>query len=205
MRIPTYVYGEDAVIEAGVAAHLRRCPNVEVVSEDRVDDAQVAVVAVDAPDEDALRVVRALQRSDGLHVVLLVGRCDEDDVLAAVEAGVYGLVRRSEATQDRLERAVTAAAAGGGSLPADVLGRFMRQVGRLRDRADDRFDRLTCLDDREVAVLKLVADGLDTRQIADQLAYSERTIKGIIQEVTRRFGLRNRSHAVAYAFRQGLI
>ncbi len=54
-------------------------------------------------------------------------------------------------------------------------------------------------------MLKLVADGLDTAEIADSLAYSERTIKNIIHDVTARLNLRNRSHAVAYAVRQGLI
>jgi DNA-binding CsgD family transcriptional regulator len=50
-----------------------------------------------------------------------------------------------------------------------------------------------------------VADGLDTAEIAGSLAYSERTIKNIIHDVTARLNLRNRSHAVAYAVRQGLI
>jgi DNA-binding CsgD family transcriptional regulator len=54
-------------------------------------------------------------------------------------------------------------------------------------------------------VLRLVADGLDTSEIAERLSYSERTIKNIIHDVTTRFHLRNRSHAVAFAVRQGLI
>ena len=54
-------------------------------------------------------------------------------------------------------------------------------------------------------MLRLLAEGRDTREIADELAYSERTIKNVIRDITRRLGLRNRSHAVAYALRQGLI
>jgi DNA-binding NarL/FixJ family response regulator len=56
-----------------------------------------------------------------------------------------------------------------------------------------------------VRVLKLVAEGLDTSEIADSLSYSERTIKNVLHEVTTRLQLRNRSHAVAYALRNGLI
>ena len=205
MRIPTYVYGHDPVIEAGVSTQLRHCPSVEVLDEDRIDDAAVAVVAVDEPDEPALRLVRTLQRTGSRNVVMVVGRCDEASVLDAVEAGICGLLRRSEASEERLSRAVGAAATGNGSLPPDVLGKLMRQVGRLRERADGRVEPLTGLDDREISVLRLVANGLDTKQIADELSYSERTIKGIIQQVTRRVGLKNRSHAVAYAVRCGLI
>jgi DNA-binding CsgD family transcriptional regulator len=61
------------------------------------------------------------------------------------------------------------------------------------------------LSDREVDVLKLLADGHDTAEVARRLAYSERTVKNVLQDVTRRHNLRNRTHAVAYALRQGLI
>jgi DNA-binding NarL/FixJ family response regulator len=54
-------------------------------------------------------------------------------------------------------------------------------------------------------VLRLVADGLSTREIATKLCYSERTIKAVIQELTTRLYLRNRAHAVAYAVRNGWI
>jgi DNA-binding NarL/FixJ family response regulator len=54
-------------------------------------------------------------------------------------------------------------------------------------------------------VLGLVADGLDTREIATKLSYSERTVKNVLHDVTNRFQLRNRAHAVAYALREGLL
>lgn len=61
------------------------------------------------------------------------------------------------------------------------------------------------IDGRETRVLTLLAEGSDTREIARRLNYSERTVKSIIGDITTRFGLRNRSHAVAYALRAGLI
>ena len=64
---------------------------------------------------------------------------------------------------------------------------------------------LNGLTDRENTVLRLVADGLSTREIASQLAYSERTIKTVMQDLTTRLYLRNRAHAVAYAVRNGWI
>ena len=58
---------------------------------------------------------------------------------------------------------------------------------------------------REIDVLRLMADGLDTNEIAGELCYSERTVKNVIYGVTHRLKLRNRSHAVAYALRTGMI
>jgi len=54
-------------------------------------------------------------------------------------------------------------------------------------------------------VLRLVSDGHDTSEIATTLCYSERTVKNVLHDVTTRLNLRNRSHAVAYAMREGLI
>jgi DNA-binding NarL/FixJ family response regulator len=58
---------------------------------------------------------------------------------------------------------------------------------------------------REVDVLRLLAQGLSTREVARTLAYSERTIKNVIYDLTTRQGLRNRTHAVAVAVRDGVV
>jgi len=61
------------------------------------------------------------------------------------------------------------------------------------------------MSEREIEVLRHLADGRDTAEIAEAMAYSERTIKNIIHEVTTRLNLKNRSHAVAYAMKSGII
>jgi DNA-binding NarL/FixJ family response regulator len=82
----------------------------------------------------------------------------------------------------------------------------MDQVSRLHDQVlAPRGLTFSGLSEREVDVLRLVADGCDTAEIARSLCYSERTVKNVIHDVTSRLRLRNRSHAVAYAMRQGLI
>lgn len=54
-------------------------------------------------------------------------------------------------------------------------------------------------------MLRLIAEGLDTVEIASKLSYSQRTVKGILHNLTTRLHLRNRSHAVAYALGEGYI
>jgi DNA-binding NarL/FixJ family response regulator len=176
------------------------------MGETEVDNADVAVVAADEVDDETLRVIKAIQRSGGPRVVLVVARPDDGGLVTAVEAGACGLLRRSEATPEILTRAVVAAAQGDGTVPPDLLGRLLSQVGRLqRHVLAPRGLTFSGLTERELGVLKLVAEGMDTSEIAQQLAYSERTIKNIIHDITTRFHLRNRSHAVAFALRQGLI
>lgn len=205
-RVPVFVYARDPISQAGIAAELRGRPELEVLSETEVDQADVAVVAADEVDDETLRVIKAIQRSGGPRVVLVVAKPDDGGLVAAVEAGACGLLRRSEATPEILTRAVVAAALGDGTVPPDLLGRLLSQVGRLqRHVLAPRGLTFSGLTERELGVLKLVAEGMDTGEIAQQLAYSERTIKNIIHDITTRFHLRNRSHAVAFALRQGLI
>ncbi|MFF4044863.1 LuxR C-terminal-related transcriptional regulator [Streptomyces sp. NPDC001816] len=63
----------------------------------------------------------------------------------------------------------------------------------------------SALSERERSVLQLVADGHETAEIAQRLAYSPRTVTTVVHDITQRFRLRNRAHAVAYALRAGLL
>jgi DNA-binding NarL/FixJ family response regulator len=203
-RVSVFVHAADSISEAGIAAQLRGRSELLVVED--VDIAAVAVIVADDVDEDTLRTVRAVQRNGCPRVVLVVTRLDDTGLLAAAEAGACGMLRRAEAGPERLAAAATAAAAGDGTLPPDLLGRLLDGVGRLqRHVLIPRGLTFSGLTDREVSVLKLVADGYDTNEIASTLAYSERTIKNTIHDVTTRLNLRNRTHAVAYALREGLI
>ncbi|HEX9259955.1 MAG TPA: LuxR C-terminal-related transcriptional regulator [Acidimicrobiales bacterium] len=205
-RAKVFVYGEDPISQAGVASQLRGRPEVVVVDEADIDSADVAVVIVDQLDEVSARTVRAVQRNGCPRVVLVVSVLDDGGLLAAVELGACGVLRRREATPESLASAISAASRGDGTLAPDLVGRLMQQMGRLqRDVLAPRGIGPSGLADREVSVLRLLADGLDTAEIANQLAYSERTIKNIIHDLTTRLNLKNRSHAVAYAMKVGLI
>ena len=206
-RISVHVCAGDPVSRAGVASQLRPRPEVLVVEGDGEPDgsAALAVVVADAVDDETVRLLRRVQRA-GCRAVLVATHVDDAGLAAAVEAGVAALVRRSEATPERLARAVCAAARGEGTVPPDLLGRLLDQVGRLqRQVLHPRGLTFTGLATREVEVLRLVADGYDTAEIARALSYSERTVKNVLHDVTTRLQLRNRSHAVAYALREGLI
>ena len=117
-----------------------------------------------------------------------------------------GCSRRSDATADALVRAITRVAAGEGEIPPDLLGRLLEQVGRLqRQVLAPRGLAFSGLTPRETEVLRLVAEGHDTSEIASRMCYSERTVKNVLHDLTTRLQLRNRTHAVAYAMREGLI
>lgn len=205
-RIPTYVYASDPISQAGVVSQLRPRPEVCIVEEADLDRARVAVIVTDVVDTESLRVLRAVQRGGVPRTVLVAGFLDDAAVAAAAEAGASGLLRRVEATPEALSRVVVRVAAGEGEVPADLLSRLLDQVGRLqRQVLTPRGIAFTGLSERETQVLRLVADGHDTAEIAAALCYSERTVKNTLHDVTSRLQLRNRSHAVAYAMREGLI
>jgi len=206
-RITVAVLASDPVTSAGVSSQLRFRPELEVLHtrRGRIPDCMVDVVVVvtDEVDDDQVRHVRTATRA-GSRAVVVASVLTGSAVLAAVDAGATAVLRRCEATSDTLARAVTGAARGDGLLPPDLLGKLLQHVG-TEGRDDAPTYRFGGLTDRELRVLRLLADGHTTSEIARELAYSERTIKNAIQALTSRLQLRNRSHAVAYAVRQGLI
>jgi DNA-binding NarL/FixJ family response regulator len=204
--ILTYIHGTDPISIAGVASQLRARPEVRLVDELEVDTADVAVLVCDQLDDEATRIARALCRSGRPRLVLVATLIDDQTLVAAAEVGVGGLLRRCEATADALVRTILRVAAGEGEVPADLLGRLLEQVGRLqRHVLAPRGMTFAGLTPRETEVLRLVADGHDTAEIAERMCYSERTVKNVLHDLTTRLQLRNRTHAVAYAMREGLI
>lgn len=206
-RIPVSVHAPDPLSRAGTISQLRATNDVILVDEaDLLASGGVALVVSDEVDAATTQDIRALRRR-GIHgIAMLVGRLDDKGLLAAVEAGVAGVIRRSDATPHNLASAIRAVASGEGMLPPDLLGRLLDQVGQLqRQVLAPRGLTFSGLTERELSVLRLLADGHDTAEIGRQLYYSERTVKNIVHDVTSRLDLRNRTHAVAYALRQGLI
>lgn len=205
-RLPVHLYSTDVISRAGVVSQLRPRPEVLLLDETEADQAAVAVIISDTIDEPTLRTLRALRSRSRCALVLVVTQPDDAGLVAAVEQGVAGIMRRSEASADRLVAVIQAADAGEGAVPPDLLGRLLQQVGALqREVLGPRGLTFAGLAEREVEVLRLVADGFDTAEIATKLSYSQRTIKNILHDVTNRLHLRNRCHAVAYALRNGLI
>jgi DNA-binding NarL/FixJ family response regulator len=91
-------------------------------------------------------------------------------------------------------------------MPPDLVRQLLDQVSLLnRTTLEPRGLTFAGLTERERDVLKLIADGMSTREVATRLAYSERTIKAVLQSLTVRLNLRNRTQAVAYAVRNGWI
>ncbi|MGX7826170.1 LuxR C-terminal-related transcriptional regulator [Actinokineospora sp. 24-640] len=201
-----YVIATDPILESGVSAQLHARPEITVVAQPTPVDNMVCVVVSDVVDECALRMVRELRGQGMRQVILVLSTVDDKGLLAAIEAGACGLLPRAEATAERLVTAVRQASGMGGVLSPKLLGRLLDQVNRLQNQVlAPKGLRFTGLTEREVAVLRMIAQGMEVREIAAELSYSERTIKNTLHAVVMRYQLRNRAHAVGFALREGMI
>ena len=204
IAVATYVHARDPISQAGVVAQLRMRPEIRVV--DSAAEAAVAVMIADTVDESTTRELRAMRKDGQPRLMLVATAVDDAALVAAAEAGVAGLLRRSDANSEMLVRTIIKVGSGEGEVPPDLLGRLLEQVGRLqRQVLAPRGLTFSGLTPRETQVLRLVADGFDTGEIALRMCYSERTVKNVLHDLTTRLQLRNRTHAVAYAVRGGLI
>ncbi|MET1075884.1 MAG: response regulator transcription factor [Umezawaea sp.] len=204
MRV--HVEATDSVTRFGVIAQLGQSPELEVVPRSAVGQGTVVVLAADSVTDEVLAHARELGKTGCTHFILLTSSLDDAELRSAVKLGVCGVLERREATPAKLARMVVRATHGEAALPAAMLSRLFQQVSTLEIGPVAPYrPAFTGLTARESQVLRLIAEGLDTDEIATELAYSSRTVKNIVHAVTSRFCLRNRSHAVAYAMREGLI
>lgn len=195
------VVAADPMVRIGLAAQLRRAAEFDVL--DEPDSTAVVTVLVTDTIDDAARL--RVRRCDaaGSAVVLIADHVDPLAVVPLLGSGVRAVLARREATVHRIRLAVRSLVSGGVDLPSPVLRRLIdraRPVGREYPGL-----HLCGLSARERNVLALVAEGFSTREIATKMAYSERTIKNVLQDLTTRLQLRNRTHAVAYALQRGWI
>ncbi|GAA4671231.1 response regulator transcription factor [Phytohabitans rumicis] len=193
------VIAPDPVLESGTIAALSGSPDVAVVTRD--EPASVTVVIGDDVDDVILDIVRTTRASNHRPaIVVLATNMAPAQALQTIASGARGLLWRREANGDRLTRAVLAAATGDCTVSPEMLDRLLDVDGPGRSDPPEGG-----LSERERAVLAMVAEGRETDEIARALCYSTRTVTSVVHDITHRFRLRNRAHAVAYALRAGLL
>lgn len=203
--VDVVLHATDSITRAGVTVALRGRTEIRLVEPETAQSC-VALVVAEKLDENVRQLLRKLQVQPNPGIVLVAGDVADAELLDIVSSGVSAVLRRADATPDTLVRLIRAAHAGEGALPADLLGRLLNRVSQLqRNVLHPNGLNLAGMSSRETEVLRMIADGLETREIAERLCYSQRTVKSILHDITNRFQLRNRAHAVAFALREGLI
>jgi DNA-binding NarL/FixJ family response regulator len=207
--VKLFVLDPHTIYRRGLAACLELIDGVESVAHaESVRDAwedpalfEADLVILDHSMPGGGDFIAAVGESTGAHVMVCTSDCSQDAVLLAMQAGAIGFLRKDTLSTDGLAAAVQAAASGAGVVTPELLGSLVRTLG---DGDPDRpvAARLT---EREQQVLALIAAGHPTREVAQQLCYSERTVKNVLHDVVTKLNARSRSQAVAFAVREGLI
>jgi DNA-binding NarL/FixJ family response regulator len=208
--VKLYVVDEHEIFRIGIVACLDQLPDVESVASATsvaialADPllAECSVAIVDLGMREGLAFVSHAAGVAGIAVIACVQRGTERVLVDAIDAGAIGFLDRVTLTPSRLADGVRAAAHGTGVLAPELLGALRRGVGG--DAVASRVAP-SPLNEREMHVLRLVANGRQTREVAAELCYSERTIKNVIHDVVTKLNVRTRSQAVALAVREGLI
>lgn len=195
----------DPLASAGVAFHLQREGPIVLVSADTVHANTIVIAVSEALDDRVTIDLVNSVRSGARALVLVVDELDAAALVRAIGLGVRGVVWRREAGGDEVCAAVAAVAAGHAWFPPELLGDLVDVLSLRSTLWPTPTSGAVYLSEREEEVMRLLAEGFGTGEIAHRLAYSERTIKAVLHGVTKRLQLRNRTHAVAYLVRHGFL
>ncbi len=207
---------DQALFREALATLLEVRPEIEVVGEaadgaealDRVAQLRPDVVLMDLhmPVLDGVAATRRLQvEQPDTRVLALTTFDDDEDVFAALRAGAVGYLLK-DVSGDRLVEALLAAARGESVLQPSVAARVVARFAELPDDAPPRPQPLVVpLSDRELEVLRLLADGGSNREIAAALFLAEGTVKNHVTNVLAKLGARDRTQAALRGRALGLV
>jgi NarL family two-component system response regulator LiaR len=208
--IRVLVADDHAIVRKGICALLATEPLIEVVGEahDGLDAISAAsrlepdVILMDLvmPVMDGLEAIRRLTSSQpDARILVLTSFHGDDKLFPAIKAGALGYLLKDSRPEELVE-AIRQVYRGESSLHPSIARRLLRELSTPASRGADA----ESLTEREVEVLRLVAQGHSNRQISDCLTISEATVRTHVSNILAKLDLSSRTQAALYALREGL-
>ena len=209
-KIRILVVDDHAIMRDGIRALLNLRDDIEIVGEasegnEAIEKAEelapdVVVMDIAMPGMDGLEATRRITKKNPKVKVLVLSQHDNREyILSAIKAGVVGYVPK-RALGLELVSAIRAVHQGDSYLYPSAAAAVIRDY--LKGAVKEPYDRLTA---REREILKLIAEGHTSREIADKLFISLKTVLGHRTKIMEKLDLHNRSELIKYAIRKGLI
>src|SRR2546423_1879197 len=163
----------------------------------------IALLDIRLPGVSGIEVCRTMtERYPETAVIILTTFTDENLVAQCVQAGARGFIVKDIERFD-LKRAIRAVARGEAAIDSKAAAALLAQLRRVPLQKEEPLTEP--LSSQQIVILRLVAQGLSSREIGTQLYLSENTVKGYVQEILHRLGVKNRTEAVMVAVKQGWL
>jgi two-component system nitrate/nitrite response regulator NarL len=165
----------------------------------------VVVIDLNMPGTSGVEPIRRIVEAvPGTQIVVLTVSADETDVLEALMAGAQGYLLKDTRASD-IVGAIRQAAAGQAVLSREAMRTLMARLPREACRSEPAAHAGPPLTERELDVLRLIAEGADNGAIGEALSISKHTVKQYVTNILEKLGLRSRVQAAVYAVRTGLV
>jgi DNA-binding NarL/FixJ family response regulator len=165
----------------------------------------VVIMDLNMPGAGGVETTRRLSSLAPLsRVVVLTISADDDDVMNAVMAGACGYLLKDSSIQE-LIAGIRAASEGESLISPQIAAKVLQRLRAQSKDADAAEVIRAELSDRELEVLKLIANGKDNAQIARELFISPKTVKNHISNILMKLQIENRIQAAVYAVRSGIV
>ncbi|NIW09745.1 MAG: response regulator [Gammaproteobacteria bacterium] len=208
--IRIFVADDHAIVRKGLRTLIDSEPGMEVIGE--ASDGVEAVLKVRTLQPDVVLMDLVMPRQGGVEAIIeikkehpearilvLTSFAEEEKVFSAIKAGALGYLLK-DSSPEQLIQSIHDVHRGESSLHPTIALKLIREISQPADLPPTE-DPLT---DREVDVLKLVAQGLTNQEIAETLFISERTVGNHLSSILGKLHLANRTQAALYALRKGL-
>lgn len=195
---------ERDLVAAGFVVVATAATGTEAVTRFRATRPHVVVLDLQIPPPGGVEVTATvLEQDPSARVLVLSASGEQDHVLEAVKAGATGYLVKS-ASREELVDAVRRVAVGESVFTPGLAGLVLGEFRRMAQQPGPAADGGEQLTERETEVLKMVAKGMSSKQVAERLVLSHRTVQNHVQNTLRKLRLHNRVELTRYAIEQGL-
>ncbi len=165
----------------------------------------VVIMDLNMPGPSGVDVIRQMTAMAPLtRVVVLTISADDSDVINAVMGGACGYLLK-DSSVDQLIAGIRSAAAGESLISPQIAAKMLQMLRSQRSHVDAAETIRAELSEREIEVLKLIANGNDNAEIARVLFISPKTVKNHISNILMKLQMENRIQAAVYAVRSGIV
>ncbi len=177
---------------------------LEAIQKVRQWQPDVVLMDISMPVVDGIAVTQQLTNEfPALAVIMLTMHRQDQQVLQAIKSGARGYLLKTASSQE-LAATIRQVHAGQVLIEPELTGTIISEFRRLSNLTADG-SALSDLSEKELDILRYVAMGMSNKEIAEQLAYSEKTVKNYLSVIFQKLGIRDRTQAAIFAFRHGLI
>lgn len=213
-KIKIIIVDDHQIIRDGIEAMLLSENNIEVVGTapdyksllkiHNYQNTDLLILDISLPDKSGIEIARQFsEKFENMKILMLSANTNEENIIESIKAGAYGFLHKDTSSNEFIEAIYSVY--NGEEYFGEKLSKIIYKSYRTHVKYKNQSDNQLNLTDREIDVIKLLSNGLSSKEIANKLFISPRTVESHKANILSKLNLNNNIEIVKYAIKEGIV